>query len=74
MRAMIMPEFGGPELFEERYVGRPEAGLGEVLVRVAAPGTNPIDAKLRVNGSFAGFEPPVPKIRRPSKLWAPTSP
>jgi NADPH2:quinone reductase len=59
MRAMVMPRFGGPELFEERDVGRPEPGPGEVLVRVVVAGTNPIDTKLRADGSFAGLEPPV---------------
>lgn len=59
MRAMVLPRFGGPELFEERDVERPEAGPGEVLVRVISSGTNPIDAKLRADGSFAGLEPPV---------------
>ncbi len=59
MRAMVMPRFGGPELFEERDVERPEPGPEEVLVRVVVAGTNPIDAKLRADGSFAGLEPPV---------------
>jgi NADPH2:quinone reductase len=59
MRAMITPEFGGSDTFEERDVQRPEPGPGEVLVRVFASGTNPIDAKLRADGSFAGLEPPV---------------
>ncbi|HEV2093294.1 MAG TPA: zinc-binding dehydrogenase [Rubrobacter sp.] len=59
MRAMVIPRFGGPELFEERDVERPEAGPGEVLVRVVVAGTNPVDAKLRADGSFAGLEPPV---------------
>ncbi len=59
MRAMVTPEFGPPDLFEERDVPKPEPGPGEVLVRVVAAGTNPIDAKLRADGSFAGLEPPV---------------
>lgn len=59
MRAMVTPEFGGPDIFEERDVQKPEPGPGEVLVRVIASGTNPIDAKLRADGSFAGLEPPV---------------
>ena len=59
MRAMVMPRFGGVELFEERDVGRPEPGPGEVLVRVVVAGTNPVDTKLRADGSFAGLEPPV---------------
>jgi NADPH2:quinone reductase len=56
---MVIPEFGGPDLFEERDVERPEPGLGEVSVRVFASSANPIDTVLRANGSFAGLEPPV---------------
>jgi NADPH:quinone reductase len=60
MRAMVTPKFGGPELFEERDdVERPSPGPGQVLVRVMAAGTNPVDTKLRADGSFAGLEPPV---------------
>ena len=60
MRAMVTPKFGGPELFEERDdVERPSHGPGQVLVRVLAASTNPIDTKLRADGSFAGLEPPV---------------
>jgi NADPH2:quinone reductase len=59
MRAMVIPKFGGPELFEERDVERPEPGPSEVLVRVFASSVNPIDTKLRADGSFAGLEPPV---------------
>ena len=59
MRAMVLPSFGGPELFEEREVERPRPGAGEVLVRVVVSGTNPVDAKLRQDGSWAGLKPPV---------------
>ena len=59
MRAMVTPRFGGPELFEERDLERPRPGPGEVLVGVVVAGTNPVDAKLRADGSFAGLEPPV---------------
>lgn len=59
MRAMVIPEFGGLDVFEERDVERPEPGPGEVLVRVVASSVNPIDTKLRADGSFAGLEPPV---------------
>ena len=59
MRAMVMPRFGGPELFEESDLERPEPGPGEALVRVVVAGTNPVDTKLRADGSFAGLEPPV---------------
>jgi NADPH:quinone reductase len=59
VRAMITPQFGGTDLFEERDVDRPHPGAGEVLVRVVAAGTNPVDAKLRANGSSAGLEAPI---------------
>src|SRR5215210_5170308 len=56
---MVIPKFGGVDLFEERDVDKPEPGPGEVLVRVVASSVNPIDTKLRADGSFAGLEPPV---------------
>ena len=59
MRAMVLPSFGGPDLFELREVERPSPGPGDVLVRVIASGTNPVDAKLRANGSWASLVPPV---------------
>lgn len=59
MRAMFIPKFGGPEVFDMREVERPAPGPGEVLVRVIASGTNPVDAKLRASGSWAGITPPV---------------
>ena len=59
MRAMVISRFGGPEVFEEREVDRPHPADDEVLVRVVYSGTNPVDAKLRQNASWAGLEPPL---------------
>jgi NADPH2:quinone reductase len=59
MRALVIPRFGGPEVFESRDVPEPAAGPGELLVRIHASGTNPVDAKLRANGTWAGLAPPV---------------
>ena len=59
MRAMVTPQFGGADLFEEQDVERPHPEAGEVLVRVVAAGTNPVDAKLRANGGSAGLEAPI---------------
>ena len=42
-RAVIYEKFGGPEVLELRDVPEPHAGTGEVRVRVAAIGLNPMD-------------------------------
>lgn len=59
MKAMVLTRFGGPEALELREVPRPEAGAGELLVRVVASGTNPVDAKIRAAGGWAGITPPT---------------
>jgi NADPH:quinone reductase-like Zn-dependent oxidoreductase len=42
-RAVIYEAFGGPEVLQLREVAEPHAGPGEVRVRVAAAGLNPMD-------------------------------
>ncbi|MFG3029252.1 NADP-dependent oxidoreductase [Streptomyces sp. NPDC048253] len=42
-RAVMYDTFGGPEVLELREVPEPHAGAGEVRVRVAAVGLNPMD-------------------------------
>lgn len=42
-RAVIYEQFGGPEVLEVRDVPEPHAGPGEIRVRVAAVGLNPMD-------------------------------
>jgi NADPH:quinone reductase-like Zn-dependent oxidoreductase len=42
-RAVIYEEFGGPEVLTLQDVPEPHAGLGQVRVRVAAAGLNPMD-------------------------------
>jgi len=59
MRAMVITQFGGSEVFEEREVERPEPGPNEVLVKIHATSVNPVDFKLRQAGSWAGVEPPA---------------
>lgn len=60
MRAMVLPQYGGPELFEPRDVEAPHAGPGEVRVKVFASAVNPVDAKIRANGY--GTSQPLPAI------------
>ena len=45
MLAALVETHGGP--FNLREIARPAPGAGEVLVRVAAAGTNPLDTKIR---------------------------
>jgi NADPH2:quinone reductase len=59
MKAMVVSRFGGPDVLELRELDRPEPGPGDLLVRVMAAGTNPVDAKLRANGHWAKLTPPV---------------
>ena len=47
MKAIVVHQYGGPEVLKYEDYPDPEAGSGEVLVRVAAAGVNPIDCKRR---------------------------
>lgn len=60
MRAIVLPRFGGPEVLELQDVPKPTPGPGEVLVRVIASGTNPVDAKIREAGTWAAI--PLPAV------------
>jgi NADPH:quinone reductase-like Zn-dependent oxidoreductase len=58
MRAVVLKDFGGLEMLEERDLPVPEPGPGEVLVKNLAVAVNPVDAKIRAAGRWAGVEPP----------------
>ncbi len=47
MRAVVIDKFGGVEELKQREVPKPQAGEGEVLVRIKAAGVNPVDWKIR---------------------------
>jgi NADPH:quinone reductase-like Zn-dependent oxidoreductase len=47
MKAIVVHEYGGPEVLKYEDYPDPVAGPGEVLVRVAAASVNPIDYKRR---------------------------
>jgi NADPH:quinone reductase-like Zn-dependent oxidoreductase len=62
MKAVRMHGYGGPEVLKYEDAPRPEAGEGEVLVRVHAAGVNPVDWKIRA-GYMRGFRDfPIPFI------------
>ena len=47
MKAIVVHEYGGPEVLKFEEYPDPVPGPGEVLVRVAAASVNPIDYKRR---------------------------
>src|SRR6266705_4471253 len=47
MKAAVLHEYGGPEVFKYEDAPRPEPQADEVLVRVIAAGVNPVDAYVR---------------------------
>ncbi|MEU9415111.1 NADP-dependent oxidoreductase [Streptomyces sp. NPDC048272] len=61
MRAVVVSQWGGPEVLVEREIERPEPGMGEVLVRVRAAGVNPVDWKTRESGALIPWGP-VPAV------------
>jgi len=59
MRAAILEAYGAP--FRLAIVPRPLPGPGQVLVRIAASGTNPLDTKIHA-GTAAHAQHPLPAI------------
>lgn len=51
MRQITLPDFGGPDVLRLEDAPAPQPGPGEVLVRVAFAGLNPLDFKLRDGSS-----------------------
>src|SRR5271154_688751 len=58
MKAILVHEFGGPEVLKLEEVATPRPAAGQVLVRVHASGVNPYDTYMR-NGTYA-IKPPLP--------------
>jgi NADPH:quinone reductase-like Zn-dependent oxidoreductase len=55
MKAIVVHEYGGPEVLKYEDVPRPEPKENEILVRVFAAGVNPVDGMIR-SGMFAKYE------------------
>src|SRR6202521_3308156 len=58
MKAILVREFGGPEVLKLEEVPTPRPAAGQVLVRIHAAGVNPYDTYMR-NGVYA-IKPPLP--------------
>lgn len=61
MRAVIVREFGGPEVLRLEEVPEPQAGPGHILIDVKAIGVNPVETYLRA-GNYT---------RKPDLPWVP---
>jgi NADPH2:quinone reductase len=59
MKAIVLDSFGSADVLQLRDVEQPEPGPGEVLVRVHATSVNPVDVKIREQGSAYALEPPI---------------
>ena len=58
MKAIVVHEFGGPEVLKLEEVPTPRPASGQVLVRIHAVGVNPYDTYMRA-GVYA-VKPPLP--------------
>src|ERR1700675_2080549 len=58
MKAILVHEFGGPEVLKLKEVPTPHPGAGQILVRIHGAGVNPYDTYMR-NGLYP-VKPPLP--------------
>jgi NADPH:quinone reductase len=59
MRAVLIEEFGGPEVLQVIDVPKPEPGEGQVLIEVSLAGMNFADTHQRENSYLARYEVPL---------------
>lgn len=62
MKAMVINEFGGPEVFDVTDVPKPEVKQGEVLIKIAATSVNTVDMMIRQMGKELPISPELPAI------------
>ena len=58
MKAIVVHEYGGPEVLKYEEIPRPEPKEDQILIRVIAAGVNPVDGMIR-SGEFAKYEKDV---------------
>ncbi len=60
MKAIVVHEFGTPEVMKLEEFPTPKAGAGQAVVRIHAAGVNPFDTYMRA-GTYA-IKPPLPYV------------
>lgn len=58
MKAIVVKEFGAPEVMRLEEIPTPEVGASQILVRVKAAGVNPVDTYIR--GGLYAQKPNLP--------------
>ena len=61
MRAQIIEQFGGVDVFKGTELPKPQPGPGRVAVRQAASSVNPVDYKIRL-GEAGPIAPTLPAV------------
>lgn len=62
MKAMIVNNYGGPEVFEAAELPKPEVKAGHVVVRIAATSINTVDTMIRQMGEDLPLSPALPAL------------
>lgn len=62
MKAMVIREFGGADVFESSELPVPEIKAGQVLVRIAATSVNTVDTMIREMGKDLPISPDLPAV------------
>jgi NADPH:quinone reductase-like Zn-dependent oxidoreductase len=62
MKAVVLEEFGGPEVLRVAEAPEPEPAAGQIRVQVKAAGVNPMDCKIRSGAMESIFKTPLPTI------------
>src|SRR5438067_12595208 len=61
MKAVVVHEYGGPEVLKLEDVPRPEPKEDEILIKVVAAGVNSFDGVLR-SGKYLALKPKLPWV------------
>lgn len=62
MKAMIIKEFGGSDVFEVADIAKPDVKAGHVLVKIAATSVNTVDTMIRDMGEELPLSPALPAV------------
>lgn len=62
MKAMLVKQFGGPDVFAVAEIAKPELTAGHVLVKIAASSVNTVDTMIRQMGPELPLSPAAPAL------------